>query len=74
MSRLAVQRGAPSADSGLEAPAIVEDALASPGQPLADSARRTLEPGFGHDFSEIRVHDDFQAAESASADPLSRKS
>jgi hypothetical protein len=40
---------------------------ATPGRPLADSARRTLEPGFGHDFSGLRVHDDSQAADSSSA-------
>ena len=51
----------------MEAPPIVEDVLATPGQPLAQSARRTLEPGLGHDFSGVRVHDDSRAAESASA-------
>jgi hypothetical protein len=66
MSRMALQRSATSADTALEAPPIVESVLSTPGQPLAESARKTLEPGFGHDFSEVRVHDDSQAAESAS--------
>ncbi len=61
------QRTSSRADTGMEAPPIVEDVLATPGQPLAESARRTLEPGFGQDFSGVRVHDDSRAAESASA-------
>ena len=66
--RHAPQRSSASADdAGLEAPPIVEHVLASPGQPLAESARRELEPGFGHDFSAVRVHDDSQAADSAAA-------
>ena len=66
--RLALQRSSASTDdAGLEAPRIVEDVLATSGQPLAHSARRTLESSFGHDFSGVRVHDDSQAAESASA-------
>lgn len=65
--REAVQRVSSGGDAGLEAPPIVEDVLGTPGQPLAESARRTLEPSFGHDFSQVRVHDDSRAAESASA-------
>ena len=66
--RLDLHRSSASTDDvGLEAPPIVEDVLATPGQPLAQSARRTLEPGFGHEFSGVRVHDDSRAAESASA-------
>jgi len=64
---LALQRRPASEDGAGEAPPIVEDVLNTAGQPLADSARRTLEPGFGHDFSGVRVHDDSKAAESASA-------
>jgi hypothetical protein len=67
-NRLALQRSSSvSEDADLEAPPIVDQVLATPGQPLADSARRTLEPSFGHDFSGVRVHDDSRAAESASA-------
>jgi hypothetical protein len=66
--RLARQSSSVSADcAGSVAPPIVEDVLATPGQPLADSAGRTLEPGFGHDFSGVRVDDDSKAAESASS-------
>ena len=35
------------------------------GQPLPDSIRLSLEPRFGFDFSQVRVHTDARAAESA---------
>lgn len=63
--RLAVQRLSSTADAGLEAPPVVEEVLATAGQPLADSVRRSLEPGFGYDFSQVRIHDHSKAAESA---------
>ena len=66
-NRLAREREAASESAGSEAPAIVGDVLKTPGQPLAESARRALEPRFGYDFSRIRVHDGPEAAESASA-------
>lgn len=47
------------------APAIVHDVLNSPGQPLDKQTRAFFEPRFGHDFSEVRVHADAAAAESA---------
>lgn len=63
--RLSLQRRATGAEAGSEAPPIVEEVLGTPGQPLAESARRTLEPSFGYDFSQVRVHNDAKAAESA---------
>jgi hypothetical protein len=48
-----------------EAPPIVHEVLRSPGQPLDPAARQVLEPRFGHDFSQVRVHTDRRAAESA---------
>jgi hypothetical protein len=48
-------------------PPIVNEALRSPGQPLDASARAFMEPRFGHDFSQVRVHTDSRAAESAVA-------
>ena len=65
--RLGLQRSTIGKDGRGEAPPIVEQVLATSGQPLAESARKTLEPGFGHDFSGVRVHDDSKAAESAAA-------
>ncbi len=66
-SRL-VQRnaGANAAGAGA-APAIVQDVLSSPGEPLDAGTRAFFEPRFGHDFSQVRVHSDRHAAESARA-------
>jgi len=36
-----------------------------PGQPLDASTRAFFEPRFGHDFSQVRIHADSKAAESA---------
>lgn len=48
-------------------PAIVHEVLRSPGHPLDPSTRAFFEPRFGHDFSQVRVHTDAKAAESARA-------
>ena len=37
------------------------------GQPLLASTRAFMEPRFGHDFSQVRIHTDVQAAETAQA-------
>ena len=50
-----------------EAPAIVHDVIRSPGRPLAPATRVFFESRFGHDFSQVRVHADGKAAESAAA-------
>jgi hypothetical protein len=52
-------------DDGVSAPSIVNDVLRSPGQPLDPEVRATMEPYFGHDFSQVRVHADAKAAKSA---------
>ena len=49
------------------APPIVHDVLSSPGRPLDSPTRAFMEPRFGHDFSDVRVHTDFRAATSARA-------
>src|SRR3990170_1547523 len=49
------------------APAIVQDVLSSPGEPLNAETRAFFEPRFGHDFSRVRVHSDRHAAASARA-------
>lgn len=49
------------------APHAAREVLSSHGQRLDTSARAHLEPRFGHDFSEVRVHTDSRAAESAKA-------
>jgi hypothetical protein len=48
-------------------PPIVDEVLRSTGQPLDAGTRAFMEPRFGHDFSQVRVHTDARAAESASA-------
>lgn len=48
-------------------PPIVHDVLRSPGQPLDPATRAYMEPRFGHDFSQVRVHTDAQANKSARA-------
>ncbi|PWB58136.1 MAG: hypothetical protein C3F18_03025 [Nitrosomonadales bacterium] len=49
------------------APASVDHVLASPGMPLEPVLRHDMEQRFGHDFSQVRVHADAKAAESARA-------
>lgn len=50
-----------------EVPQIIHDVLRSPGQPLDAETRAFMEPRFGHDFGQVRVHTDAKAAESARA-------
>ena len=61
----ALQRAAISAASTNTPPPIVHDVLSSPGQPLDTETRAFMESRFGHDFSQVRVHTDERAAESA---------
>lgn len=63
---LRVQRSAQQASTGKgSAPASVDRVLASPGAPLAPALRQDMERSFGHDFSQVRVHADAAAAQSA---------
>jgi len=48
-----------------EAPAIVQDVLRSPGRPLDPSIRTFMEPRFGRNFSDVRVHTEPEATASA---------
>jgi hypothetical protein len=50
-----------------EAPPIVYEVLQSPGHPLDTTSRDFLQPRLGHDFSQVRIHTDQRAAESAAA-------
>jgi Domain of unknown function (DUF4157) len=52
---------------GATAPPIVHEVLRSPGQPLDVVTRAFMEPRFGHDFTQVRVHTDARAAASAQA-------
>lgn len=62
-----LQRRARSGVEPVTAPPIVNEVLRSPGQPLDPQTRAFFEPRFGHDFSEVRVHNDAKAEESAGA-------
>lgn len=48
------------------APPIVHEVLRSPGQPLDAGTRSFMEQRFGRDFSQVRLHTDARAAQSAS--------
>jgi hypothetical protein len=48
-------------------PRIVHEVLRSPGEPLDAQTRAFMEPRFGADFGDIRVHTDAKAAQSARA-------
>ncbi len=62
LQRAAVTPAAPEL-----APPIVHDVLRTPGQPLDATTRAFMEPRFGRDFGDVRVHADAQAADSARA-------
>jgi hypothetical protein len=62
-----LQRSACDAAAPAAVPAIVQEVLSSPGQPLERGTRAWMEPKFGHDFSQVRVHTDQKAAESTEA-------
>jgi len=55
------------AQTHLSAPPIVHEVLRSPGHPLDPATRAFMEPRFGHDFSQVRVHTDTDASHSADA-------
>lgn len=50
---------------GMSVPSVVREVLRLSGQPLDTGTRAYMEPRFGHDFSQVRVHTDAKAAESA---------
>ncbi|HEY2295925.1 MAG TPA: DUF4157 domain-containing protein, partial [Thermoanaerobaculia bacterium] len=60
-----LQRKAASGRQVPAVPPVVHEVLRSPGQPLEDTTREAMESRFGHDFSQVRIHADSRAAESA---------
>jgi hypothetical protein len=62
---LNLQRHPDGPSASTDAPPQVYQALRSPGQPLNHSTKDFFESSFGHDFSDVRVHTDSQASESA---------
>ena len=55
----------PARQAGAVAPPMVQEMLHSGGRPLDVPTRAIMERRFGHDFSQVRVHDGARAAESA---------
>ena len=64
---ISVQREAAGPAIDPRAPSLVRDVIGSSGRPLDASTRASMEPRFGYDFSQVRVHNDERAAESARA-------
>jgi hypothetical protein len=60
-----LQRHSNGGSGPLTAPPIVNEVLRSSGQPLDGDSRAFFESRFNHDFSQIRVHADPRAANSA---------
>jgi len=50
---------------GAQIPPIIHEVLRSPGEPLDAATRAFMEPRFGQDFRDVRVHTDLHAASSA---------
>jgi hypothetical protein len=67
VQRNPLQRKASESHSPGFAPSIVHDVLHSPGQPLDSTTQTFFQQRLGHDFSQVHVHSDARAAESASA-------
>jgi hypothetical protein len=54
-------------ESVVNIPNVFSDALASPSHVLPDAVRAPMESRFNHDFSQVRLHTDANAEESADA-------
>lgn len=63
--RKTLQRRATGAEAHGEVPSSVDRVLGAPGAPLDAATRAFMEPRFGRDFSDVRVHHDGEAARSA---------
>ena len=63
----AVQRKASSGNAVETAPPAVDKTLRASGQTLDKGTRSDMETRFGHDFSQVRIHTDAEAAASARA-------
>jgi hypothetical protein len=62
-----LQKKPAASQGGGDAPPIVHEVLRSPGEPLDAGTRADMEPRFGHDFGQVRIHRDAAAARSARA-------
>lgn len=61
------RKESPGSVSGQNAPPIIDEVLQSPGQPLDRETRSFMEPRFGYDFGNVRIHTDEKAQDSARA-------
>lgn len=59
------RRAVPGATGSMDATPMVNSVLARPGQPLDATTRGFFAARFGHDFANVRIHADSEAAESA---------
>ena len=59
--------GGAAGSEGARAPGLVEQVVGAPGEMLDASTRALMEPRFGCNFSQVRVHHDSTAAASARA-------
>lgn len=66
-NHLQTQRFGSSDHGQTEVPPIVHEVLRSSGQPLDPEMGAFMQSRFGHDFSNVRVHTDARAAQSAQA-------
>jgi hypothetical protein len=64
-TQVAQRRAASGGTGSMDAGPIVAGVLAAPGQPLDAATRVFFSTRFGHDFANVRVHADAEAAESA---------
>ena len=63
--QLTTQRQSGSQTASLALPSMVDEVVHSVGEPLEGPTLSTMEARFGHDFSNVRVHVDERAEESA---------
>ncbi len=63
----ALQRSAAGTPEANTAPSIVNDVINGGGSPLDPATNTFMSQRFGHDFSDVRVHTDSRAVESARA-------
>jgi hypothetical protein len=60
-----LQRSAAEPAQSMQVHPIVNNVLRSPGEPLDSATRAFMEPRFGHDFSNVRIHVGTAAASAA---------
>jgi outer membrane protein OmpA-like peptidoglycan-associated protein len=63
--QMSLKRVSASSHASAEVPSSVDAVLRTAGEPLDAATRSFMEPRFGYDFSQVRVHTDSDAAQSA---------